>query len=40
MKKIIFLLTLAITIIIGCSSFAMTHYEKLDFVSGIVTGLL
>lgn len=37
MKKIIFLLTLIITIFCASSSFAMTHYEKLDFVTGIVT---
>ena len=37
MKKIIFILILIITIIIGSNSFAMTHYEELDFVTGIVT---
>ena len=37
MKKIIFLLTLIITIIVGSASLAMTHYEELDFVTGIVT---
>lgn len=37
MKKIIFLLTLIITIVIGSSSLAMTNYEELDFVTGIVT---
>lgn len=37
MKKMIFLLTLIMTMIIGSSSFAMTHYEELDFVTGIVT---
>ena len=37
MKKIIFLLTLIITIFCMGNSFAMTHYEKLDFVTGIVT---
>ena len=37
MKKLIFLLTLIITVLVGSSSFAMTHYEELDFVTGIVT---
>ena len=37
MKKIIFLLTLIITLVVGSNSFAMTHYEELDFVTGIVT---
>ena len=37
MKKIIFLLTLIIIIFCMGNSFAMTHYEELDFVTGIVT---
>lgn len=37
MKKIIFLLTLIITFLCAGNSFAMTHYEKLDFVTGIIT---
>lgn len=37
MKKIIFLLTLILTLGMGSSIFAISHYEKLDFVTGIVT---
>ena len=37
MKKIIFLLILILTLVIGSNSFALTHYEELDFVTGIVT---
>lgn len=37
MKKIIFLLTIVLTFILGSSVFAITDYEKLDFVTGIVT---
>lgn len=37
MKKIVFLLLLIIATIISCNSFAMTYYEELDFVTGIVT---
>lgn len=37
MKKIFFLLTLIFTIVIGSNVFAITDYEKLDFVTGIVT---
>ena len=37
MKKIFFLLTLILTIVIGSNAFAITDYEKLDFVTGIVT---
>lgn len=37
MKKLIFLLTLIIMVIVGNCCFAMTHYEELDFVTGIVT---
>ncbi len=37
MKKIIFLFTLLITISMGSSIFAISDYEKLDFVTGIVT---
>ena len=37
MKKIIFLLTLIMTIGISSNSFAMSHYEELNFVTGIVT---
>lgn len=37
MKKIFFLLTLILTIVIGSNAFAITDYEKLDFATGIVT---
>lgn len=37
MKKIIFLLTLILTIGIGSNIFAISNYEELNFVTGIVT---
>ena len=37
MKKIIFLLTLILTLAMGSSIFAISNYEKLNFVTGIVT---
>lgn len=37
MKKIVFLFTLILTLIIGNVIFAITNYEKTNFVTGIVT---
>lgn len=37
MKKILFLFTLIITLLIGSNTLAISNYEKLDFVTGIVT---
>ena len=37
MKKIIFLLTLIISLCIPANLFAISHYEELNFVTGIVT---
>lgn len=37
MKKIFFLLTIVLTILLGSNTLAITDYEKLDFVTGIVT---
>ena len=37
MKKIIFLFTLIITLLIGSNTLAISNYEELDFVTGIVT---